>query len=290
MSQLPPWTQRLPALRAEVERSTSPVWFNADLQKLLGLRRRQVTRLMKRWGAELHAHDFEVTKAAVLRGLQEVGLEKRFGRAGRPTGWILRLQGAIEVVEGLPAGTILIAGDLARLLHVSRARAADLALSWGARRVGRRLEVRRERLLEGLRGAVEPKVMEVEVARRLKLQEGLAAARLLVPLARGHRTTRRFERLPANVRVSPGRLELTGSPKEIVAGLVAVAEALQADPLGFEETQRGWSEALTPPSAPRSSPAPPRTATDLRNAARAAFATKEATAEGHGDPERRGTP
>jgi len=244
-----PWTDRLPALLAEVESSSAPVWFNADLQKLLGLGRRQVTRLMRRWGAELYAHDFELSKAALLAGLQEAARRSTPAASGRPAEWILRVPGALERIEAAPEGTIFRVRDLAALFRMSRARAAELAPDWGADWVGRRLEVTRERLLEGLRVAVEPRRLEAEITRRRKLQGGLAAERLLVPLGRGHRTIRRFERLPSNVRLSPGRLEITGSPKEIVAGLVAVAEALQADPQGFERTQKGWAEALVPQAA-----------------------------------------
>lgn len=266
------WTDRLPALLAEVERSTAPVWFNQDVQRLLRLGRRQATRLLKRWGADLHAHDFELPKAALLAGLRSEAARRAPAGVGRPGEWILRLPSAIEQVEQVAEGTIFLVRDLAGLFRMSRARAAELAPSWGAAWVGRRLEVSRERLLAGLRGALDQRALKVEVSRRRKLQQGLAAERLLVPLAARHRIVRRVERLPSNVTLSPGRLEITGSPKEIVAGLVAVAEALQADPGGFEETQRGWAEVLVPSGGVRPRHGVPATVEGLVEAGRGVLA------------------
>lgn len=244
------WTTRLPEAIAEVNASAQPIWWTSHVAALLGLKRTQAVSLMTRFGAERRGRALEISRADLLRGLEQAAADgRRRPRAkGRAAGWLLRVPAAINQLETLPAETPLSTGDLASLLGLSSARAYELARSWGAEVRGRDLCLAASTVLAKLAEVADSEPFGDEIERQRVLRRRLSTAEeLRIALEPGHRSVRGLGQLPPGVTVEPGRIEIVAaSPKELLSGLVALAEALTHDLGGFAAVQRGWEEAIRP--------------------------------------------
>ena len=153
--------------------------------------------------------------------------------------WLLSLPDAIEQLEGYDRDVIYRA-DLQVLLGVSRTRAAVLMREFGADSVGPGLALSRPKLLRRFRRWVQGRTYEKELERRDRVYVSLRKARLAsvrVPVAPPPR--RGIAGLPPGVVVRPGRIEVSfEQPKDAIAALYALAQALLADYERFEEVAR----------------------------------------------------
>lgn len=254
------WMSQLPDAIAEVRASAQPIWWTSHVANLLGLKRTRAVALMTRFGAERRGRALEISRTELLRGLEEAAVA---GRArprarGRKVGWLLRVPAAITQLETLPADSPLSTGDLATLLGLSSGRAYELARKWGAEVRGRDFCLPVATVLDRLAELADSQAFGEEIDRQRALRRRLSAAEeLRIPLEPGHRGVRALGSLPPGVTVEPGRIEIVAeSPKELLAGLVALAEALTNDLGAFAAIQRGWEEAVRPPQQAASSPAP----------------------------------
>lgn len=153
--------------------------------------------------------------------------------------WLLSLPDAIEQLEAYERDVIYRA-DLQLLLGVSRTRAAVLMRDFGAESVGPALALSRVRLLRRFRALVRAPAFDHAVARRDRVYASLRQARaagVRVPVSSSRPAG--IAGLPSGVVVRPGCIEVTFSqPKEAIASLYALAQALLADYDRFETVAR----------------------------------------------------
>ena len=153
--------------------------------------------------------------------------------------WLLLLPDAIEQLESYGRDVIYRA-DLEVLLGVSRTHAAGLMRDFGAERVGPGLALARASLLRRFRRMVQGRSFAGAIERRDRVYARLHQARTAgvrvpapVPVRSG------IEGLPPGVVVGPGRIEVTfTTPKDAIAALYALAQALLADYDRFEDIAR----------------------------------------------------
>ena len=150
--------------------------------------------------------------------------------------WLLAIPDAIRQLEALDR-ELLTRGDVEQLFGVSRARAATLMQTFGAKLTGNQRTLPRTQLLRQLRRHRTRAAFRGEARRRDRVvtairQARLTGIRVAVPV---EALEGRLASLPEGVKVARDRIEVRFSgAQEAVARLYALAQVLSNDYDRFE--------------------------------------------------------
>lgn len=163
----------------------------------------------------------------------------------RPVEWLQQLAPAIDALQDL-ATPVVSRAMLEKLLGVHRRTAIRLMEKFGGYDCGGTYLIDRQQLVDALKAIEESGEYQFEVGRRERLAQRLEAARRELK-ARAVRVPvspdvwgREVDGLPATVKLSPGRLEITCTGAEdLLRQLMELAQAVGNDYDRFEERLSG---------------------------------------------------
>lgn len=158
----------------------------------------------------------------------------------RPAEWLQQVTVALEALEELTT-PVVDRAMLEKLLGIQRRTAIRLMRRFGGYQAGRTFLIERPALLRQLRKIASSGHYALEAGRRERLEIELQrtrrdlAARRIKIVAAPDLTQRQLEGLPATIRLSAGRLEITCSDaQDLLSQLMELAQAIANDFERFE--------------------------------------------------------
>jgi len=158
----------------------------------------------------------------------------------RPAEWLQRVTVALEALEELTT-PVVDRAMLEKLLGVQRRTAIRLMRRFGGYQAGRTFLIDRPALLRQLRKIASSGDYALDVGRRERLgaelgraRRDFAVRRIVIPVA-PDLAERQIEGLPATIRLTAGRLEISCSDaQDLLRQLMELAQAITNDFERFE--------------------------------------------------------